>query len=62
LLIAVSTDGLNRLFSIPGKTASAVRRFGMAMVQRTVPAKAFFMAEARGESGALPKMLQGIPV
>jgi 2-octaprenyl-6-methoxyphenol hydroxylase len=62
LLIAVSTDGLNRLFSIPGKTASAVRRFGMAMVQRTAPAKAFFMAEARGESGALPKMLQGIPV
>jgi len=62
LLIAVSTDGLNRLFSIPGKTASAVRRFGMAMVQRAAPAKAFFMAEARGESGALPKMLQGIPI
>jgi 2-octaprenyl-6-methoxyphenol hydroxylase len=60
LLIAVSTDGLNRLFSIPGKTASAVRRFGMAMVQRVAPAKAFFMAEARGESGALPKLLQGV--
>ena len=60
LLIAVSTDGLNRLFSIPGKTASAVRRFGMAMVQRAAPAKAFFMAEARGESGALPKLLQGV--
>lgn len=62
LLIAVSTDGLNRLFSIPGKTASAVRRFGMAMVQRAAPAKAFFMAEARGESGALPKLLQGVAV
>jgi 2-octaprenyl-6-methoxyphenol hydroxylase len=60
LLIAVSTDGLNRLFSIPGKTASTVRRFGMAMVQRAAPAKAFFMAEARGESGALPKLLQGV--
>ena len=62
LLIAVSTDGLNRLFSIPGKTASAVRRFGMAMVQRAAPAKAFFMAEARGESGALPKLLRGVSV
>ena len=62
LLVAVSTDTLNRLFSIPGKTASAVRRFGMSLVQRTRPAKAFFMAEARGESGALPKLLQGLRV
>ncbi len=62
LLVAMSTDGLNRLFSIPGKTASAVRRMGMGMVQRTRPAKAFFMAEARGESGALPKLLQGVAV
>ncbi len=62
LLVAMSTDTLNRLFSIPGKTASAVRRFGMGMVQRTAPAKAFFMAEARGESGALPKLLNGVSV
>jgi 2-octaprenyl-6-methoxyphenol hydroxylase len=62
LLVAMATDGLNRLFSIPGKTASAVRRLGMGAVQRTAPAKAFFMAEARGESGALPKLLQGVPV
>jgi 2-octaprenyl-6-methoxyphenol hydroxylase len=62
LLVAASTDGLNRLFSIPGKTASTVRRLGMGMVQRARPAKAFFMAEARGESGALPKLLQGVAV
>jgi 2-octaprenyl-6-methoxyphenol hydroxylase len=62
LLVAMSTDTLNRLFSIPGKTASAVRRFGMGLVQRTRPAKAFFMAEARGESGDLPKLLQGVGV
>ena len=60
LLVAASTDSLNRLFSVPGKTASAVRRFGMGLVQRTAPAKAFFMAEARGESGALPKLLRGV--
>lgn len=62
LLVAMSTDGLNRLFSVPGKTASAIRRLGMGMIQRTRPAKAFFMAEARGESGALPKLLQGVTV
>lgn len=62
LLVAMSTDSLNRLFAIPGKTASALRRFGMGLVQRTRPAKAFFMAEARGESGALPKLLQGIRI
>jgi 2-octaprenyl-6-methoxyphenol hydroxylase len=59
LMVAVATDSLNRLFSIPGKTASAVRRFGMGLVQRARPAKAFFMAEARGESGALPRLLKG---
>lgn len=59
LMVSVATDTLNRLFSIPGKAASAVRRFGMGLVQRTRPAKAFFMSEARGESGALPKLLRG---
>lgn len=62
LLVAASTDGLNRLFSIPGKTASAVRRFGMNLVQRAAPAKGFFMSEARGESGDLPKLLKGVAV
>ena len=59
LMVAMATDSLNRLFSVPGKTASAVRRFGLGLVQRTKPVKGFFMAEARGESGALPKLLKG---
>ena len=59
LSVAVATDSLNRLFSIPGKTASAVRRFGLGAVQRAKPVKAFFMSEARGEAGNLPKLLQG---
>ena len=59
LLVAASTDTLNRLFSIPGKTASVIRRFGMGLIQQAAPAKAFFMAEARGESGDLPKLLKG---
>ena len=60
LLVALSTDNLNRLFGIPGKAASAVRRFGLSAVQRIKPIKAMFMAEARGEAGDLPKLLQGV--
>ena len=59
LAVAVATDGLNRLFGIPGKTASTVRRFGLSAVQAIPPLKARFMAEARGESGDLPKLLMG---
>ncbi len=59
LMVAMATDTLNRLFGVPGKTASAVRRFGLSAVQAIPPLKARFMAEARGESGDLPKLLQG---
>jgi 2-octaprenyl-6-methoxyphenol hydroxylase len=62
LLVAVATDSLTRLFGIPGKTASAVRRIGLGAVQRISPLKSVFMAEARGTSGALPKLLQGVGV
>jgi 2-octaprenyl-6-methoxyphenol hydroxylase len=57
--VALATDGLARLFGIPGRTASNIRRFGLGAVQRIAPLKSAFMAEARGESGALPKLLQG---
>jgi 2-octaprenyl-6-methoxyphenol hydroxylase len=59
-MTAAATDTLTRLFGIPGKTASAVRRFGISAVDRIPPLKARFMAEARGESGDLPKLLQGM--
>jgi len=52
------TDGLTRLFGVPGRTASAVRRLGMGAVQRLPMLKRFFMDEARGMSGALPALLQ----
>lgn len=60
--VMMATDTLNKLFGIPGKTASVARRLGLAAVQRMKPLKNFFMAEARGESGNLPKLLQGLPV
>jgi len=59
LMVAAATDGLTRLFGVPGRAASAVRRFGLGAVQRIAPLKAMFMEEARGESGALPKLLLG---
>ena len=62
LSVAVATDTLTRLFGIEGRTASAFRRFGLGAVQRIKPLKDFFMAEARGESGTMPKLLQGVTI
>jgi len=62
LMVAAATDTLTRLFGIPGKAASAVRRLGISAVDRIGPLKDRFMAEARGETGELPKLLQGVPV
>jgi len=59
LSVAVATDTLTRLFGVKGKAASAVRRFGLSAVQKLPPLKRRFMAEARGESGDLPRLLQG---
>jgi len=53
-----ATDALTRLFGIPGRLPSAIRRLGMGAVQRISPLKHFFMEEARGMSGKLPKLLQ----
>ncbi|MEM6908242.1 MAG: FAD-dependent monooxygenase [Pseudomonadota bacterium] len=57
-MVALATDGLTRLFGVPGNAASAVRRLGMAGVQRAAPLKNFFMDEARGVSGDLPELLR----
>lgn len=59
LMVAGSTDGLARLFGIPGRLPSAVRRFGISAVNRIAPLKDRFMAEARGEAGELPALLRG---
>lgn len=58
LMVMSATDGLTRLFGVPGKTASAIRRLGMSGVQRSGWLKRFFMDEARGVSGKLPELLK----
>ena len=57
-MVAAATDGLTRLFGIPGDAASAVRRLGMAGVGRLAPLKRWFMDEARGVAGELPELLR----
>jgi 2-octaprenyl-6-methoxyphenol hydroxylase len=62
LMVAAATDGLTRLYGIPGKLPSAVRRFGMALTGRIGPVKDRLMSEARGTSGDLPLLLRGLPI
>ena len=62
LMVAAATDSLTRLYAVPGRTASAVRRLGMGAVQRLRPMKDWLMAEARGENGDLPLLLRGLTI
>ncbi len=58
-MVGAVTDGLNRLFALPGAAPAAARRFGLAAVERIPLLKRRFMAEARGETGDRPKLLTG---
>ena len=62
LMVAMATDGLTRLYGVPGRTASAVRRFGMGLIDRLAPIKSRLMSEARGTSGDLPLLLRGLQI
>ena len=62
LMVAAATDTLTRLYAVPGRAFGLARRLGMGLVERAPPLKAFFMAEARGEAGELPRLLRGEPL
>jgi 2-octaprenyl-6-methoxyphenol hydroxylase len=62
LSVAFATDTLTRVYGVPGKTASAIRRFGMGLVGRISPLRNRLMSEARGTSGELPLLLRGLPI
>jgi len=62
LSVAFATDSLTRVYGVPGRTASAVRRFGMGLIERMSPIKNRLMSEARGTSGELPLLLRGLPI
>ncbi len=56
--VMATTDAIVRLFGVPGRVPSLIRRIGMAGVQRSGWLKRFFMDEARGMSGDLPALLR----
>ncbi len=56
---AFATDGLARLFGIPGRAAQAIRTTGLAAVNRLPSLRRAFMKIARGEAGDLPPLLRG---
>jgi 2-octaprenyl-6-methoxyphenol hydroxylase len=62
LSVSFATDTLTRIYGVPGKTASAVRRLGMSVVGKISPLRDRLMSEARGTSGELPLLLRGLPL
>ncbi|MEM7619417.1 MAG: FAD-dependent monooxygenase [Pseudomonadota bacterium] len=52
-------DGLNRLFSNDFMPLRTLRDIGLGLVQRSPMLKDFFMKEAAGLSGSLPRLLKG---
>jgi 2-octaprenyl-6-methoxyphenol hydroxylase len=62
LSVAFATDTLTRIYAVPGKTASAIRRIGMGLVGRISPLRDRLMSEARGTSGDLPLLLRGLSI
>ncbi|MDB5669887.1 MAG: FAD-binding protein [Alphaproteobacteria bacterium] len=62
LMVASATDALTRIYGVPGRAASAVRRLGMGLVQRIGPLRDQLMAEARGETGDQPLLLRGLNI
>jgi 2-octaprenyl-6-methoxyphenol hydroxylase len=62
LSVAFATDALTRVYGVPGRVASAIRRLGMGLVGRISPVRNRLMSEARGTSGDLPLLLRGLPI
>ena len=56
------TDGLNRLFANDVTPIRLVRDAGLALVERSGPVKRFFMRQAMGLNGDLPRSMRGQPL
>jgi 2-octaprenyl-6-methoxyphenol hydroxylase len=57
--MGVATDGLNRLFSNESDALRLVRDVGLGLVDRMPALKSFFIREAAGVTGEVPKLLRG---
>ena len=59
MAMGVATDGLNRLFSNRSDVLRLVRDIGLGVVERLPAVKDFFIREAAGLTGEVPKLLKG---
>jgi len=60
--MGVATDGLNRLFSNHSDALRIIRDVGLGLVERMPAVKSFFIREAAGITGEVPKLLRGEPI
>jgi 2-octaprenyl-6-methoxyphenol hydroxylase len=59
LAMGLATDGLNQLFSNRSDALRLVRDVGLGLVDRLPALKGFFIREAAGLTGEVPKLLRG---
>src|SRR6266566_1992848 len=59
MMMGMATDGLNRLFSNRSDALRLVRDVGLGMVDRLPGLKHWFIREAAGITGEVPKLLRG---
>jgi 2-octaprenyl-6-methoxyphenol hydroxylase len=59
VMLAAATDGFTRLFSNDNPMMRLARGVGMGVVNAIGPARRFFMQEAGGATGELPRLLRG---
>jgi len=59
MAMGVATDSLNRLFSNRSDALRLIRDVGLGLVDRVPPLKTFFIREAAGLTGDVPKLLRG---
>ncbi|MBB4020185.1 2-octaprenyl-6-methoxyphenol hydroxylase [Chelatococcus caeni] len=57
--MGLATDGLNRLFSNDLLPVRLMRDLGLGLVERMPAAKRFFIREAAGLTGAVPRLMRG---
>jgi 2-octaprenyl-6-methoxyphenol hydroxylase len=53
-------DGLNRLFANDNGGLKFLRDAGLTLVNTSAPLKSFFMKEAAGQTGDLPRLMRGL--
>jgi len=59
IAVSLACDGFNRLFSNDNPALRLARGAGLGLVNRLGPARRFFMQEAGGALGDLPRLLRG---